>query len=312
MPGRILLWLCGPVLGNLALRIPTTDAPPDELGSSQVSLDTLDSGEGTLPSPEAFRKMWQKRRRSEQHLQDPLPPSVRLLLGIMSVAQDSAYRTVVRRTWMQRAGVCYWGPLPRQNCSVYVAFVFGKNGTGTGKNKVEVSDEELTRSHSEEGALVLDIKENMNEGKSFVWFATALEEFPWATHVAKMDIDTYPYLHKLVRGMDAKSGCAGRSSPYEIFGAPHDNASLPYDGDCLWRDCRGYASEPRCMRDTWFGGQLYIMSLPLVKQIDWTPRKGPEDIEVSDAVQSALQRLNSSADFRQLDAWEHSRRKGKK
>eukprot|EP00408_Alexandrium_pacificum_P052324 CAMPEP_0171250616 /NCGR_PEP_ID=MMETSP0790-20130122/50198_1 /TAXON_ID=2925 /ORGANISM="Alexandrium catenella, Strain OF101" /LENGTH=49 /DNA_ID= /DNA_START= /DNA_END= /DNA_ORIENTATION= len=47
------------------------------------------------------------------------------------------------------------------------------------------------------------------------------------------------------------------------------------------------------------------MSLSLVRQVDWAPRRGNEDIRVSRAVESAMQGLGSCAVFRRLDGWVH-------
>merc|ERR1719433_33144 len=41
----------------------------------------------------------------------------------------------------------------------------------------------------------------MNSGKSFEFFSYAATAYKWATHIGKMDLDSFPYLHKLTTSL---------------------------------------------------------------------------------------------------------------
>lgn len=114
---------------------------------------------------------------------------LRLVIGVFSRAgrHDAPYRQVIRSTWMQQRGVCTLPSAgPASDCNVYATFVVGNNGgwsTGEG---------DLT---------VLPMKENMNGGKTRAWFEHATTHYGWATHVAKMDTDAFPYVQLILTAL---------------------------------------------------------------------------------------------------------------
>mmetsp|Transcript_3605 Transcript_3605/g.11018 ORF Transcript_3605/g.11018 Transcript_3605/m.11018 type:complete len:337 (+) Transcript_3605:80-1090(+) len=279
----------------------------------------------SVPPIGRFARLWARRYGSEEHLQGPMPSSIQLVLGLFTVAPDAEYREVVRGTWLRQAGVCYWRRAPKEGCSVYVAFVVGRSGVGEpvshgeGERSVaNMSAEEVERTHGEEGMLVLDTPENLNGNKSLVWFDTARRLFPWATHVGKTDMDTYPLLHKLVRRMEAGAPCSRRHGPYEVIGRPHAGFGPRFEHGCQsascpqfvsWQDERVYVARPG---QPWnfLSGEFYVLSMPLVRQVDWTERGpgGSEDLQVTRRVGKAAGSHNFCVVLRRLDSWYHRNR----
>jgi len=238
----------------------------------------------------------------------------------MSVPQEFDYRKVLRSTWMNQRGVCYWSEEgPREGCSVYVAFVMGRHGAGTDHDghpysRVEMSDSELAEAHNESGALILDIEENMNNGKTFAWFDAAREKFPWATHIGKMDLDTYPHLHRLVPSIDDRT-CKVSSEPYEYFGRP----------TCAFLLCNKFRSfGPLCSRPEactfkvdfplahgsfeFMSGAFYALSMPLVERIPWknVSRKGIEDHMMAKAIYDTAKNQSFCVAARMMTDWWHT------
>jgi len=320
VPGVSVLLLLSIVFlpGAVSLRTSRIGEPPD--GSNEESVvriyrpQTDADGEGLPKKLEDFTRVWTERYKQERHLLEPLPSSVQLILGVMTTAHQGAYRNVIRQTWLNQKGVCYWTHRPKEGCSVYVAFVIGK----TAPPSMQISQSKLEKAQNEEGMLVLDVEENMNDGKSFVWFSTALKTFPWATHVGKMDMDTYPFLHKLLGRMDQNRSCVNQTSPYELIGRPdyfctgkqHYPETCKFLNPCPSKDCLG---QFHSKLDTvqigapwrYLLGQFYILSLPLVQQVNWDPQKGNEDVVVSKAVDQAMRHLHSCVALRRLDAFVH-------
>jgi len=286
--------------GMLGLRI----APND---TETVDLEMAGGGHRHLPVLRKFTQVWTARHHMETHLEEPLPSSIQLILGVMTVAQESQYRQVVRQTWLRQEGVCYWSRKPQAGCSVYAAFVVGSNGTGN--MHTNISDEELEASHKEPGMLVLDIVENMDGGKSCLWFSTALETFPWATHIAKIDMDTYPFLHKLLHRMNLYQDCASKDGPYEFMGTlTQGRKGRKFWNPCNLSECAASASDSVSLdgRFTYMQGGFYIMSRPLVERIHWTGScRGIEDDLIGRRVDAAAGKQHFCVAIRRPDAWYH-------
>jgi len=289
------------------------DEPPL---TEEAALEMADSEQEHVPHFERFKQAWTRRYSMETHLQEPLPKEVQLVLGLLTVAEDGSFRQVVRETWLRQAGVCYWSSEPQQDCSVYAAFVIAK--TGNSSHGVNVSMEEMALAQSEEGMLVLDAVENMNQGKSFMWFLTARKMFPWATHFGKMDMDTYPCIHKLLYRMKMSLPCAGDDGPYEFIGRPHQL--------CRPQPCRNFTeacpasrcpAQFRSRQDTiplgegwrFLQGQFYILSRPLLEKLQIDPRRkktwGCEDQVMSRKVEAAARKEHFCVTIKRPDAWYH-------
>lgn len=275
-----------------------------------------------LPPLDRYERLWQGMYNLEERLHQPLPSSVQLVLGVMTVANPNSakYRDIIRSTWGSQRGVCYWSRDPKPGCSVYIAFVMGRPPAGW--------NEVTTPSLQEEGALELDMVENMNSGKSPTWMATALRMFPWATHYGKVDMDAYPFLHKLVLRMDRNSSCVSDASPYEWIGRPvFWGGGKAFSGACEPNPCHGWfyskmgwwhmgkpQTYPREPFRYLLGG-MYLLSHALVRDISWSPREGTEDVVmghfVSDFIESkgekqcvAVRRLDAEAHMVRHQEWD--------
>lgn len=102
------------------------------------------------------------------------------LVGVMSVADDRHSRD------RQRAILRRFGEVSMPPLCTSIVYVIGSHGLDDDTMKT-LSDEQ-----DELGDLVLlDIKENMNEGKSFAWFKHAVDRYPSAKFIGKSDVDAF-------------------------------------------------------------------------------------------------------------------------
>mmetsp|Transcript_118182 Transcript_118182/g.314476 ORF Transcript_118182/g.314476 Transcript_118182/m.314476 type:complete len:345 (-) Transcript_118182:113-1147(-) len=276
-------------------------------------LAMIESGSSHTPSIDRFGSLWSARYRLEEHLAEPMDPGTQLILGVFSVRRDYLYREVVRSTWLRQEGVCYWQAHPRPNCSVYVAFVIGKDsadGDEPGDNS--------SQGGGEKGMLTLDIAENMNAGKTELWFRTARDMFPWATHVGKQDMDTYPFLHKLLNRMALTRKCVQSIGEYEWIGRPHSCFLIPFGSSCSNEGM--YKTQYTSLQDSkyddvapigakwkFLSGEFYILSRHLVEKVNWmrvTPGRN-EDYAVARHVDEAAHEQGFCVVLRRLDSWYH-------
>lgn len=135
----------------------------------------------------------------------PAVSGVKLVMSIMTGTKTCDYRNLHRATWMTHARVCDVARHGDPECGIFPMFGFAN-----------VSRESLERTSD---ILILDVeparqvfgshrawfgtasksKDMWLEGnlKTLAWFTHALHAYPWATHVGKMDLDTYPYINNL-------------------------------------------------------------------------------------------------------------------
>lgn len=104
--------------------------------------------------------------------------------------------------------------LPPKSCNIFATFLLGSDGGNGDCASAEErlhGDITLVRTQdgspvlddgylkSEDGRLVLDKRRWGVKKKVFHWFRFATEHFRWATHVAKMDLDTFPFPGMIAR-----------------------------------------------------------------------------------------------------------------
>uniref|UniRef100_A0A7S1MQG0 Hexosyltransferase n=1 Tax=Alexandrium catenella TaxID=2925 RepID=A0A7S1MQG0_ALECA len=151
----------------------------------------------------------------------------------------------------------------------------------------------------------MGIEENMNNGKTALWFLTALQRFPWATHFGKLDMDTFPFLHKLVHRMAEGRNDACPLGPYEFIGAPDDRHVGNFSVSCPRESCDRFAPQ----LEVWnhMNGGFYALSRPLAEKLSWeeTPRGGGEDCATTWLVIHASWRHGFCVVPRALDSWHH-------
>jgi len=314
-----------------SLRLPPS---PDETGASEAeSLDDDESAVGTetgLPDISEFEQLWTERYHSERRLNEPMPYGVKLVLGVFSQPYQTEYRKVLQRTWLRQKGVCLWRPgPPDETCRVHVAFVFGNSGNG---DRVplgaDTSEATAVQARTAAGSFVVDVPENMNRGKTFAWFQAASKAFPWATHIGKCDMDTYPFLHKLIGRMHEHACVTG--TPYEFAGRAYVcNGGAPdtchgysgyFENSCAPHNCEQAYDSPeehkilvsrRGQPFVYFGGPFYMMSRKLVEQVvrpgGWweTHKDKSEDHTTAKAVDVTAAELNFCVSTWRPDAWYH-------
>lgn len=215
--------------------------------------------EGHIPTEKgAFERLW----REKSLLEPPrdFPPKVQLVLGVFAyqnLKDGDTVRGVIRDSWMQQPGVCWVQLGQKSNCTVYTAFVLGS------RLPAESMVEEV----------VLNIQENMNFGKTYQFFHYAASHYPWATHIGKMDLDTFPFLHRLTwslyRHMD--SGCehfVGAAMDFTRCGknrawCPPKECGSPVGGNFL--EFNTTIDQTKCW--SYMQGGLYLMSMPLATNV---------------------------------------------
>mmetsp|Transcript_97835 Transcript_97835/g.285518 ORF Transcript_97835/g.285518 Transcript_97835/m.285518 type:complete len:332 (+) Transcript_97835:67-1062(+) len=255
-----------------SLRLPPS---PDETAAIDVfSSDDAESAVGTqmgLPNISEFQRVWTQRYHSEHRLNEPTPNGVKLVLGVFSQPYQTEYRKVLQRTWLRQKGVCLWRPgPPDETCRVHVAFVFGNSGNG---DRVplgaDTSEATAVQARTAAGSFVVDVPENMNRGKTFAWFQAASKAFPWATHIGKCDMDTYPFLHKLLARMSSRR-CV--KNDHEFAG----QYTGLFNNSCAPRACETNYDAPEQRMQfisrpsepfVHVGGQFYLMSRRLAQKV---------------------------------------------
>eukprot|EP00929_Paragymnodinium_shiwhaense_P021547 TRINITY_DN14018_c0_g1_i1.p1 TRINITY_DN14018_c0_g1~~TRINITY_DN14018_c0_g1_i1.p1 ORF type:complete len:327 (+),score=0.97 TRINITY_DN14018_c0_g1_i1:334-1314(+) len=138
---------------------------------------------------------WEKNEPHSADFMARLPSDLSVVFGVLCMASDSAVRAVIRNTWMNNAGVCALLSPASPECRVHAGFFLG---TGKGEAKDDAHQD----------ILVLNMPENMNEGKTYQYLHEASRKFDWATHFVKLDTDTYPFLHVLLPRISAAAGPA--------------------------------------------------------------------------------------------------------
>eukprot|EP00747_Dinoflagellata_sp_TGD_P210388 gnl/TRDRNA2_/TRDRNA2_83662_c0_seq1.p1 gnl/TRDRNA2_/TRDRNA2_83662_c0~~gnl/TRDRNA2_/TRDRNA2_83662_c0_seq1.p1 ORF type:complete len:202 (+),score=14.19 gnl/TRDRNA2_/TRDRNA2_83662_c0_seq1:517-1122(+) len=134
--------------------------------------------------------------------------------------------------------------------------------------------------------LFLNITENMNNGKTLAFFKYVSSTFNWATHIGKMDMDTYPFLQKLITSFN-------------------DNAGDP---------CESYVGV--CYGGYMQGG-LYVLSRRLAQGITrdkrwhaglWDPKQKYEDALTGRAVREYVHSAKACLKTWDPRAWFHCKR----
>ncbi|CAE8688778.1 unnamed protein product [Polarella glacialis] len=235
-----------------------------------------------VPSVPMFEQQWHKmyQKDTQAHGGTPMSADTKLVIAVFSRREDGAFRDVIRKTWMNQSGACALAKGIKPDCSVYVTFAIA------GGSKEVKFDEDM---------LVLDTPENMNDGKSFHYFQASSKMFPWATHIAKCDMDVYPYLRSIVRNIESPPD--GTPTGCEAFlGRPmsHDECGgakwCPRKG-CKFRqnDFLKYGEKQGGCWNYMSGG-LYIMTRSLASAISgptgwWAHNShGIEDLTAGRAV----------------------------
>lgn len=236
--------------------------PPAEPKSGSEDAECSDGSARSLPAFKLFERYWHRFKKAEESgansqqalsSQNEGAAPIRMVVGVFTTSskKDKPYREVIRKSWWRQPGVCVLdSAAPTADCSVYVTFVVGNNGEDTG----------------EENVIILPIPENMNHGKTRVWFHHASRSYTWATHIAKMDMDTYPHLPYMLywtREQQSKFSCSN------VFGGRQftcraDWCAPAHCGYCPGSDFMKFAvNDTRCW--SYMQGGFYFLSRALAE-----------------------------------------------
>eukprot|EP00450_Noctiluca_scintillans_P003191 CAMPEP_0194501390 /NCGR_PEP_ID=MMETSP0253-20130528/22648_1 /TAXON_ID=2966 /ORGANISM="Noctiluca scintillans" /LENGTH=303 /DNA_ID=CAMNT_0039343357 /DNA_START=72 /DNA_END=983 /DNA_ORIENTATION=+ len=250
------------------------------------STENLGTNVSLLPRSSAlFRHAWAELTQSTQDTTDlPMNEDIKLILGVLTIREQLAYQQAVTDTWFNQPGVCLAEEGPKVGCNVYVCFVLGQgvvpegmdNSTFTTKQYVELEDEE-----------------NNNSGKSFAWFHFASRRYPWASHVGKLDMDSFPDIRKMVLSLEGHmtDSCARHFVGYAQDFPLCQGDDCPKREDCI--GVRELPNEKNCQFLVL--GEGYILSRDFAAELSstdgyWhTNRIGEEDVLTSRAVAHFVQ-----------------------
>lgn len=208
-------------------------------------------------------------------------------------ARNVRIRDILRRTWMQHPRVC---PVDNEtaDCAIRVAFVAGMLDFEEEwkRENVVAPEHPLDMAHlrSEPDVLLMNVRENMNSGKTFYWLQQASRRFPWADYVGKLDDDAFLHATTVLdvlptkaqaKGCEAYIGkpwtCLGVHCPPRYCGPPADKDFMKY-----------VPGVPYCW--SYMQGGFYVLSRQLAMDLTvpdhyfYHHKEGAEDLLTGQAV----------------------------
>lgn len=239
------------IMGSSSAGEHQPDKFEEELREAKASYPAhANESDTVIPNKEKFRECYETRMENVRRV--PTRPNGKtLLLGVFTTLGNDVEQQVIRSTWMRTPGLCIWDGqgAPKPGCSVWVAFVLGRNTIRWMDEKYSVPND----------AILLSIDENMEKGKTFTYFHDVARKYPWVTDIGKLDMDTFPYVADLVDSIDDPSRCTG--TPYEYWGLPNGACMGPFNQSCAANSCMKAQKCFLCMQ-----GGLYGMTRALAMQ----------------------------------------------
>jgi len=244
-----------------------TPEPSKGIDDTTIDRRTLtDSDVDVMKLPElaVFKEEWTTRHEHDPNRGQQLPPTVQIVFGFPAVLSETLedYWQVHKSSWMSQPGVCSLGAPPKQRpgCTVYVARVVGNGQTFVprGRGHGPPLDARSWEFRSDD-VLWMDMTENLNNGKTFWLFHVLSASVPFATHIAKVDLDAYPYVHKLTTFLHSQQGCA---SDLQYVGVPMKRSWWKQPSHNLSSTC----ASQTCFEDidmTFHQGGMYVVSRAL-------------------------------------------------
>jgi len=242
---------------------------------------------------EEMSRIWHGKMKLDEehpHFGQRLRDDLKIVLGILSLGPQSEAREITRQTWMRQPGVCLAVHGPQPDCSIYVVFVVGNKTLGKLQNHSDSRREDVMLVDDDIPSVV----------KNRQWLQTAVEKYPWATHVGKIDQDTFPHLRQMLP----------RVPPLNMTCAVYFGASIPSHGCGLLEITEASVNEQTkyaCMH-----GSLFLMSQKLTSDLnksgfldEWLNPKhneiDGEDLNLGIAVTSYVRKTNICLNI--ADAW---------
>jgi len=180
-------------------------------------------------------------------------------------------------------------------------------------------DKRIPYMGDEDDVFLVNCTENMNRGKTYRFFQTMVQKFPWATHVGKMDTDTFPYLHRLTaslsvhaNGNECKNQYVGSPMDFETCGSwewcPPAECGPPVGGDLLKFNAQSNAGQ-NCW--SYMQGGMYVISAPLLREVTgpntlWSMwQAGFEDMKVGRILMIHGRKTGQCIATWNPNAWDH-------
>lgn len=189
----------GPHEANLKVRHPSSDLPDkfqkkweqQQKGHSEAEdtkVNSLVYATGLRrAAPTGNAKDWGQSLYAGQS--DIPEHHVKNVIGIPSIRSEGVFRKAHVDTWMQQDGVCNIDQHMDPNCHTFPLFFLNK-GNPTSKHDIHLQD-------CEDREITSKFDYVDQNCKIYNLFKYAQENFPWATHVSKMDVDTFPDIHRI-------------------------------------------------------------------------------------------------------------------
>lgn len=207
----------------------------------------------------------------------------KVLVGVFThfSERSTAYRDLLRNTWMQQAGVCIY-PKMGDECVIVAMFV-------ACAKRLREDAASPVFDPNEPDMLILNMYDSDVNGKSFEWFKLAATHFAWADYVARAKEDTYLHVGRLLDALpqdecsQAYLGkpwtCAIKNCPPLSCGPPVKRSILLYNDPTNRTDCWSFMD-----------GGFYALSRSLMVDITLPDgfyeknKKGLENLQVGLAV----------------------------
>ena len=271
-----------------------------------------------------------------QHTQIP-----RFLFGIFSTLRESDVerRKVIRRTYLASdpRRICSLKDLPdKPDCRIVYTFVVGANATGT-TDIVDQTPESLIIDSTngpilneqnqeipyEDDISYLNLRENMEHGKSPSWFlyANTIVDDLGVDYIAKVDSDTllFPsrFLDEFAVFLPIKHHKNNSSSFGNISGSNHTSELRVYGGIPSDSIGCGGLRRPHCTKmvgKTYMQGQLHFLSVDMSRYVTSIPRElrrelfvPIEDLCTAKYVHSHPKPVLEAVVSHQQNLWEHGK-----
>lgn len=173
--------------------------------------------------PQKFKKMWEQEQSYVPSAKAVTPEligdkdwsahgkDVKLVVGIPMISSQKEVLDAHLSSWMMGEGVCHIDNHDDHNCHVFPVFLFGENSKASTVTKfalslpipepAEVPDDGYSTGTGSKVAT--DIPLAVQFRKTHDWFKHAATSYKWATHIGKMDADTYPHFKQILEDLAA-------------------------------------------------------------------------------------------------------------
>jgi len=148
--------------------------------------------------PTEFERDWELEAwKNREDLKKPIQasPENKVLFAIPALKRDGAFRNVIRKTWMHQKGICNANNGHKDGCNLYTIFLYAEPPASNQSRKGSPSD-----CVKAQDCVTVEAKEGWShlEAMTVASFRKLLNDFKWATHIGKLDMDTFPHWQSLI------------------------------------------------------------------------------------------------------------------